>query len=111
MSRTYLVAKATKTRHYVTLAPVKYDKGRAIAAYANLRKTGAVDKLTQFWARDVARQLLRLEHAPDFFTSEGQHKMEASNRARLQGIVPSHLRPWFYLRRYRRQNQENTNVF
>ena len=90
MTRTYLVAKATKTRHYVTLAPVKYDKGRAIAAYANLRKTGTVDKLNQFWARDVARQLLRLEHAPDFFTSEGQHKMEASNRA-SGGLLKSYV--------------------
>jgi len=90
MSRTYLVAKATKTRHYVKLAPTRYDKGRAIAAYGNLRRTGSVNQLEQFWARDIARQLLRLEHAPDFFTSEGQHKMEASNRA-SGGLLKSYV--------------------
>ena len=79
--RTYLVAKASKARHYVTLAPVDYDRDLAKQLYGELRSSGRVNRRDVAWAREIARRALRLEKHPDFFTSEGQHKMEASNRA------------------------------
>lgn len=68
-------------RYHITLARVKYDPARFERAY-NVLKSGRVpDRSDVKEARQIARRLLRLKTLPDFFTSEGQHKMMLSNQA------------------------------
>jgi len=86
--RTYLVSKEHKNRYYVTLAPIEYDREKASQIYRDLKHGIPVLRADIFWARDIGRKLLRLETDPDFFSSEGQHKMEASNKA-SKGLLKS----------------------
>ena len=79
--RTYLESKENKNRYYVKLAPHNYDVERANQIYRDLKHGIPVLRADIFWAREIGRKLLRLETDPDFFSSEGQHKMEASNKA------------------------------
>ena len=94
-NRTYLVAKDTGKRHYLTLAPVHYDRSEFDLARSNLKNGIRPDKSTIKRARAIGSKLLRLKQSPWFFSSEGQHKMELSNRA-SKGVLKSfvmHLAP------------------
>jgi len=89
MSKTskFIYAK-NGNRYHVTLARVKYDPARFERAY-NILKSGRVpDRSDVKEARQIARRLLRLKTLPDFFTSEGQHKMMLSNKA-SKGVLKS----------------------
>ena len=86
--RTYLVSKEHKNRYYVTLAPIEYDREKANQIYRDLKHGIPVLRADIFWAREIGRQLMRLVDDPDFFSSEGQHKMQASNNA-SKGLLKS----------------------
>ena len=93
--RTYLVSKENKNRYYVTLSPVEYNRDRASRVHRELQLGIPVRRIDIFWARAIGKKLLRLKTDPDFFSSEGQHKMEASNAAsngKLKSFV-MHLAP------------------
>ena len=75
-------------RYHITLARVKYNSARFERAYKVLKSGLEPDRSDVKEARDIARRLLRLKTLPDFFTSEGQHKMMLSNQA-SKGVLKS----------------------
>jgi len=93
--RKFIVAKDTKKRHHVTLATVHYELDRAQHYYRAITSCAPVSSAVVNWASEIGRELMRLKTKPDFFSSEGQHKMQASNEA-SKGLLKSfvmHLAP------------------
>ena len=95
--RTYLTSQ-TGNRYYLTLAKAKNLEmrlARCNEAYEALRAGEKPSVELVKFVRELGRELLRLTKKPNFFSSEGQHKMEASNKA-SKGLLMSfvmHLAP------------------
>ena len=93
-SRTYLTSQ-TGNRYYLTLAKVAYDRELFERAYKDLRQGIEPSRAIIKQAQAIGSALLRNQGLPWFLSSDGQHKMEASNRA-SKGLWKSfvmHLAP------------------